>query len=289
MIKFKFILLLFSCSSITAFSQKIEVNFNNEILLLNTIGKQIIGSETNDERYKANKNYKATLKKLINNEASFNYQFDSLKTISILKVNNLKIYNWALPLTDGTYEYFAFIQLKLEDKTYKNVELIDKSESIKSPERKTLTTKNWYGALYYEIIYDKKIGNNYYTLLGWDGNNNLTNKKIIEILYISGNGVIKFGSPILKTKKRMERRMIFEYSKEVTMSLKYHPEEKKIVFDYLVPASSKLKGIYEYYGPALKRFDAFLIGKRRWEYEEDTDITLDRSIKDSFWNDPKEE
>ena len=39
------------------------------------------------------------------------------------------------------------------------------------------------------------------------------------------------------------------------MSLKYHPKEKKIVFDFLVPASSKLEGIYEYYGPSLNQID----------------------------------
>ena len=37
-----------------------------------------------------------------------------------------------------------------------------------------LTNKSWYGALYYKIIHSKKLGSNYYTLLGWDGNNNLT-------------------------------------------------------------------------------------------------------------------
>ena len=40
--------------------------------------------------------YKTALKELISNNISFNYNFDSLKTISILKAKDLKIYNWTL-------------------------------------------------------------------------------------------------------------------------------------------------------------------------------------------------
>ena len=71
------------------------------------------------------------------------------------------------------------------------------------------------------------------------------------------------------------------------MSLKYHPKEKKIVFDYLIPSNSTLTGIFEYYGPALNRFDAFTMGDRKWVYEQDTKIELDRNVKDHLWNSPK--
>ena len=72
------------------------------------------------------------------------------------------------------------------------------------------------------------------------------------------------------------------------MSLKYYQKSSLIVFDYLVPTSSKLEGIYEYYGPALNRFDALKLDNKKWIYVEDIDIELDKSIKDFIWNDPKE-
>ena len=48
-----------------------------------------------------------------------------------------------------------------------------------------------------------------------------------------------------------------------------------------------LKGIYEYYGPELNVFDALVAEKGKWIYEADTDIVLDKSIKDYMWIDPK--
>ncbi len=283
-----FILTLLISANSFVFAQEAQLNFKNEINTLNSLSQVILSGESDKVRYQSNDSYKETLKKILTNKTSFNYGFDQLEKISILKAKKLKIYNWALPLTDGTYEYFAFLQIHISKDEFKLIELTDQSSSIKSPKKKTLTHKNWYGALYYELIYDKKIGKNNYTLLGWDGNNKLTNKKIIETISISSNGTVKFGTPILKTKKRTEKRIIFEYSENAVMSLKYHKELKKIVFDYLVPSSSKLTGVYEYYGPALNRFDAFNLNKKKWIYEEDTTIELDRNIKDNFWIDPKE-
>jgi hypothetical protein len=282
-----FILLLIISYSLSGFSQNEEVNFDSEITVLNLLGKNILTSEADDAKHKVNSDYKSALKELINKKGSFDFNFDSLKTISILKSNDLKIYNWAVPLNDGTFEYFAFLQIRKEKDMFRIIELIDKSETTKTPENKILTAKSWYGALYYKLITSKKLGKNYYTLLGWDGNNNLTNKKIIDVINISPNGIIKFGAPVFKTKKKTKKRIIFEYSEDVVMSLKFHQNSERIVFDHLVPASSKLKGIYEYYGPELNIVDAFIIDKGKWIFEGDTDIKLDRNIKDNFWKKPE--
>ena len=264
-----------------------EVNFDEQITELNTLGKEIIASESNEGKYIANKKYTAVLKEVISNNASFSYNFDALKTISVLQENNLKIYNWAVPLTDGTFKYFAFLQIRSSKDNFRIVELIDKSETIKSPENRMLTSKNWYGALYYKAIYSKELGKNYYTLLGWDGNNLLTNKKIIDVVSTSTNGIIKFGAPIFKTAKKTKKRVIFEYAENVVMSLKYHPNIEKIVYDVLIPSSSSLKGIYEYYGPSLEMFDAFFIENKKWNHQKDIDIKLDPNLKDNFWKKPE--
>lgn len=63
----------------------------------------------------------------------------------------------------------------------------------------------------------------------------------------------------------------------------------QIIFDYLVPTASNLKGVYEYYGPSLNRFDSFLLEKKNWIYQEDINIELNKSIKDFMWNDPKKD
>ncbi|MDB4534513.1 hypothetical protein N9242_06535, partial [Vicingaceae bacterium] len=201
----------------------------------------------------------------------------------------LKIYNWTLPLSDGTFEYFALLQIRKSKNEFEIIELTDKSSSMKSPEYKTGTVKNWYGALYYKIIHEEKFGKNSYTLLGLDYNNLLTNKKLIEVITITNSKNIKFGAPVFKSAKsnKVKRRVIFEYSENVIMSLKYHHNIQAIVFDRLVPASSKLKGVFEYYGPALEVVDAYKLNKKSWNLTENIDIKLDPNLKDYIWNKPE--
>ena len=100
------LLFLFIGIYTNSFSQNV-VTFEDQIAELNSIGQQIISNESDDAKYEANTKYKTALKTLIETEASFETDFSALKTISVLQANNLKIYNWALPLTDGTFEYFA--------------------------------------------------------------------------------------------------------------------------------------------------------------------------------------
>ena len=287
MLKIYHIIILLLCS-FTLFAQKDKPFFEAEIAQLNQLSKTIIKADNDEAKYTANNQFKILLKGIIEHSHSFEFEFDSLQSISILRANSLKVYNWVLPKIDGSFEYFAFLQIKKSTEKYAVVELIDQSHKITDPEKKMLRPNTWYGALYYKIIYDKDIGKNYYTVLGWDGNNKLTNKKIIDVIDLSDGNSIKIGAPLFKTKKERKRRIVFEYGDHTVMSLRFNSKEKKIVFDHLVPASSNLKGIYEYYGPSLDSFDAFVVNKGKWIYEENTEIKLDRNIKDHLWNDPKE-
>ena len=245
-------------------------------------------SEANDEtKQKVNLEFQSLLKEALALNGSFDYPFKNIRAISILKSNDkIKIYNWALPFEDETYQYFAFVQIKINKDEYKIVELIDKSADLKKPESQTLTDRTWFGALYYEIIYDKKLGDDTYTLLGWDGDYNLTNKKIIDVMTVSKSGTIKFGSSIFKMEKKVQKRVIFTYSETAVMSLKYDAKQQLIIFDYLVPTESSLTGIYEYYGPSLDSFDAFTIEKNHWLFQKNIDIKLDKNLKDRFYNSP---
>lgn len=267
-------------------AQELPGLFSSEIDSLNKYGKAIIESSTDEQKAAANTKFKAVLEEVLANNASFDVDFSKVDKISVLKAHQLKIYNWTLPHTDGTYTYFAFTQFKTADDKVIVTELIDKSVELEKLETKTFTANTWFGALYYEIIHDKKIGEDYYTVLGWDGNNLMTNKKVIDVIVVDSKGNIKLGAPIFKMEKRTQRRVIFEYSKNASMSLKYHPKQQQIIFDFLVPSSSRVKGIYEYYGPALDTFDALTLDKNKWVYEKDVKIQLDKSAKDKNWNDP---
>lgn len=282
----KFIIYTFSILSFqfVVAQQKTLADYEKE---LNELSIDIVSNTNEESKTKASENFRILLMEALNVNESFNYPFKNIKAISILKSNEkLKIYNWALPLADETYQYFAILQIKVKKDQYKFVELIDKSAEIKKPETQTLTDKMWYGALYYEIIHDKKLGENTYTLLGWDGDYNLTNKKIIDAVTISNSGTVKFGSPIFKTGKKAQKRVIFTYAETAVMSLKYHPKDQRIIFDFLVPTGSNLEGVYEYYGPSLNRFDGYFIDKNHWEFQKDVDIQLDKNMKDRFYKTP---
>lgn len=212
----------------------------------------IMNGENENIKIKANNNFKITLKEVLQYERSFNYPFDSLKTISIKKSsdNNLRIFTWILKKDNGSYEYFGFIHYKNRSKKrYEVFSLNDNSENIRRPENEQLDNDNWYGALYYDIIYIKKKGRKYYTLLGWDGNNDVSTKKIIDVMYISGKSKIKFGASIFKSGKNTTKRFIIEYNATSTISVNYNKEDKKILFDNLIPMRKDLQGLYEYYVP----------------------------------------
>lgn len=254
---------------------------------LNELGNTIINASSDSLRKVANNEYRVALIELVRNPLSFNYKFDSLKSISILKANDkIKIYNWALPHVDGTYSYFAFLQIKLDKENFKIIELKDHVADQPLVEQKILSPEQWYGALYYEIIHHKKIGKNYYTLLGWDGNDILSNKKVIDIIELHKNGNVKIGASIFKKRNETVKRVVFEYSENASMSLKYNKTSEKIIFDYLVPPTSNLKGVKAYYGPSLDTFDAFTIGSGKWIYETNTDVLGEKTKNDALYQDP---
>ena len=255
---------------------------------LNTLSLDIVNNDSDESKLKVNEEFKALLLEAIETEGSFEYNFKGIQAISILKSNEtIKIYNWTLPRKDLTYEFFAFIQVKLGKDKFKVTEFFDKSASLEKPEYKTLTTKTWYGALYHNIIFDKKLGKNTYTLLGWNGGTNLTNQKVIDVMTVSNNGSIRFGSSIIKVGKKAQKRVVFHYAESAVMSLKYNPTEKVIVFDFLAPPNSNLNGVFEYYGPSLDRFDSFHIENGKWLFTPNYDAKLNRNLKDDIWNDPK--
>jgi|AntAceMinimDraft_16_1070373.scaffolds.fasta_scaffold106176_1 hypothetical protein len=253
---------------------------------LNVLGKKILYGKDDVVKYSSNEKFINIFEKALLTEKSFDYAFDSLVTVSrlISSDKKFKLFTWNLPKSDGTFEYFGFIQLyNKKIRQYKLYKLTDKSDEIKQVETQTLDNENWYGALYYKIILTKNKNKRYYTLLAWDGNNLLTSKKIIDVLSFKPNDNPVFGKSIFKFDgKKKYKRIIFEYSSKATMSLKYEKQflntkkrkkRKKdmIVFDRISPLNTNLKGQYQFYIPETNIFDGFVFTKGKWEYVKDVD------------------
>ena len=241
---------------------------------LKVMAHTIMNAQTEQEKSVANHAFIKTLKEVLQYERSFNYPFDSLKTISIKTSsdNRVRVYTWILKKDSGTYQYFGFVHYKNKSKKrYEIIALNDNSENIRRPKNEQLDNKNWYGALYYEIIYIKKKGRKYYTLLGWDGNNDVSTKKIVDVMYFSGKEIIKFGASIFRAGKTTTKRFIIEYNANSNISVRYEKEENRIVFDHLIPIRKDLYGLYEYYVPD-GTYNALKYINGKWILKNDIDV-----------------
>jgi hypothetical protein len=263
---------------------------------LSAIGRKIHVSGNDSARQTLNFKFRQTLRTAIALPGSFNYPFDSLKKLEKLTSpdNAFRLYNWNLPLTDGTNRYFCFIQFTAKNKKsgIDFIELSDRSDSIADPEHNTLGAGNWYGALYYRIIREKSQSGITYTLLGWEGLNATTMQKIIEIMTFDDLGTPHFGKKLFnKYKDGSNKRVIFSYSSMASMVVRYdgqfipkgkkwNPSKRKfdenrskahlIVCDRLIQLEQK-EGNSPMLVPAGDIYDGFLFENSQWNFIEGVD------------------
>lgn len=209
--------------------------------------------------------------------------FDSINGIARVVSDDgfLRIFTWNIPLSDGTNKYFGFIQLSKDSNVLIPLQSIENEPNDLSA--KLLTPQNWYGAIYYKLIQVEIGGKTVYTLLGWDGYTNVSNRKFIDIIRIDDNGNILFGMPVFKTEIGIKSRVILEYAEKANLLLRYDyqaikVEKRKkvknetawlIVMDHLVPMDPSMKGIQKYYVPSGDTYDGFIFKDGYWVLVED--------------------
>jgi hypothetical protein len=276
--------------SFHAFSQKNEDFIKAEDSLV-VLGDLILNGESDFLKYNANEKFLTLLESALISDNSFDYPFDSLTMIARLTAadNKFRLFNWNIKKTDGTYEYFGILQAwNSKQKKYVLYPLTDNSDQTKKPELQALDYLTWYGAHYYKLLYNKSGKKKYYTLLGWDGNDLLTQKKIIDVLTFNSNDKPVFGASIFKYNKKTQKRVIFEYSSTTTMSLKYEKQyllygKKKrsmIIFDRLAPSDPELEGQYQFYYPETNIFDGFVFKRGKWTMVKDVDARMSKMTRE---------
>ncbi|MAQ31869.1 MAG: hypothetical protein CMD26_03950 [Flavobacteriales bacterium] len=231
---YKIIIYLFVFSYFNlAFTQ--EDDFLEEIKLATQLAESVLNSETNNEREIANEQLKLILLKIVSEKKSYLHEFEKIEHISILqpKDKKFKIISWFLPYTDGTYKYFGIIQKCNKRGKKCQIYLLEDQITLSQDYlQKTIQHDEWYGCLYYDVIPIKIGKENYYTLLGWDGHNFQTSKKIIDVLKIVKKQDPFFGASIFNNDNK---RLVIEYASKYPISLKYDPKLEYIVFDHLEP------------------------------------------------------
>ncbi|MSQ78801.1 MAG: hypothetical protein EXR21_03875 [Flavobacteriaceae bacterium] len=233
-------------------------------------------------------------------KGSYYYPFDSVKSLSILypEDKTFRIITWHLVLNDGTNRQYGVIQMnpdffnlkKQQPKLY--YPLIDRSDSVSDPLHTVCDAEKWWGGHYYKIITTKVKKKKYYTLLGMDGYSMMGNRKVIDVLWFDAEGIPHFGALIFdnntpqrkveKTivegyhpevliheeknteKENREKRVIFLYDNDATMTMRYLSEEKTIIFDNLIPKDGKSFELKHMYVPD-GTFDYYVWEKDRWK------------------------
>ena len=229
--------------------------FSNAQLSVDSIGIslqklaiQIIEDSNFENRYIVDSVFTRSFVKTLNTPNSFNYTFDSLKTVSqiISPDKKFKIFSWQLKLNDDTYLQRAALQMNTLDGKLKLFPFFDKSETFEAPEIEICNRKKWMGAIYYDIVLTEYNNDKYYTLLGFDDFNNFTSRKIIEVIRFEKDEIVFGGNYFVYPKDETYpdspiERFVYYYKKGSNAYIKYNSEYKQIILSELSSTNNDLK------------------------------------------------
>lgn len=257
---------------------------------LQDLSFKMINDSLEPQRYNASYKLIRTLVSALKTPYSFNFPFDSLKSISVQASSDkrFRIFSWHVMNADGSYRYYGTVQMNNPGGKLQMFPLVDFTSGFKKPADSVTTSAKWYGAQYYRII---SVLNNvktpYYMLLGWKGNSVKSTKKVIDVIYFKDNKAY-FGMPVFDGDKEnaTRKRVIFEYDRKASMVLNYDPKTTTIIFDHLAPPDDKLKGRFELYGPDFS-YDGYRLANGRWRLVEDIEVKNQPTDQDENFNDPK--
>lgn len=235
---------------------------------LEGLSNNIINGADENERITSCYYFIQTLKKALKVPTSFDYEFTTLKTVSMLKPDDeaFRVFTWNLLLDSGKYRYFGAIQMNNTDSLVL-YGLYDSSDYNKDIIYGQFDNRHWMGALYYQIHHYKWKRQDYYIVFGWDGQDARTNRKIIDVLWFDENNKPQFGKEIFNFNGDVQSRIIFDFSDRAAMLCRYDKNEKAIVYANLVPINPMLQGRYENYVPD-GTYDFLRFEKGSWRQDQ---------------------
>lgn len=260
---------------------------------LKALIERVASAPTDNERYLASEEAVGVLASALAEEESERWQWQLPNYASVLTSPDklFRIFTWAVVRDDGEFECFGAVQFYNDkEEEYQYQLLHDKSEEIMNREESLLTADRWFGAVYQEIIQTQMGDRTLYTLLGWNGVDNLTERKIIEPVILRG-GVPQFGAAAFRRERNI-RRIVLEYTNDAMVNLSYEMQtiqdvqhervkvkgtnryrtvekikerkERVIMFDEVEPQVPGMEGLFQYYVPSgVELAYAFVDGK--WE------------------------
>lgn len=233
----------------------------------------ILNARETEDRFRADSLFTRGLVQALRIPYSFSYGFDSLTTISRIYApdSSFRIFTWQVMKDYTYYRQKGALQLRTKDGSLKLFPLFDVSEFTEGPVDSVRTTRNWVGAVYYNIIQKEFNKKQYYTLLGFDANNERSTKKWMEVLSFSADSTPQFGGRYFAYRNDSIKvsqpafRFCLEFKKEANAKLNYDPEMDKIVFAHLVSEEGDVRKKHTLV--PLGTYEAFKWTGGKWVHE----------------------
>ena len=252
--------------------------------------QNVMTAKNETERLLWNEDFMNLLESILQEPNSFHFAWNSVTNFSVLESPDrlFKIFTWHVEKDNYIIENYGFLQVYNENrKKYVIYPLYDQRNTIDYPNEAIVDHNQWYGAVYYNLIPLPIKNGTYYTLLGWNGNNLFTNQKVIEILHFDKDFTPIFGAKVFKNyPKKSVARIIFEYNKNSSLSLKYDkqsypvntgkrdPKTKKVLFEIvsnymiiyeqLIPIDNSMSYIAAFAVPESSLNQGFIIQDGKW-------------------------
>jgi hypothetical protein len=203
--------------------------------------------------------------------SSFTENISEIKKIGIITSPDsaFKLFSWNINLSIGKSLSYTILQKKPQKDKCEVFQLAQNAGNAFDQAR--YSWKNAKSALFYSIIPFQTTGEISYLLLGLVPNDMFIQSKVVETLYFNELGNPCFGIPDIKVNGVMQKRIPFQFSARVSMSLRYDVEKNAVVFDHLAPAQPIQSGKYEFYGPDAS-FDALVFKDNYWSFISDYNL-----------------
>ena len=264
---------------------------------------------TDNERYLASEEAVGWLSEALASEGSERWTWKLPASASVLTSpdKRFRIFSWAVVRDDGEYECFGAVQYYNEREEMFDYRLLhDRSYELLNREESLLSADRWLGAIYQDLIQTQAGDKTYYTLLGWNGVDNVTDMRVIEPVVIKG-GEPQFGAPLFRRERNL-RRVVLEYRGDAAVQMAYDEQtvqktyrervkkkgryrvverkeerkERMIIFDEVEPHIPGMVGLYQYYVQSGTEL-AYVWVDGKWELRQDVQGRLaDKRLNKAF-------
>lgn len=251
--------------------------------ILSAEGRNILEHPEYRERRASNQRFTNYLVSYVATEEGFNDLLEGVTNMLRLELGaEIRIYTWQMP--DSSYQYVRFGLVAVSMKDTIIITPLKEVPDVGNLQFRKLKAANWYGAIYYEAIPERKKNPRFYTLIGFAPGAEV-NEKYIDVIEIDKKGRPVFGARVFhvddfmdKTLTKPPMRLILKYGGSYAASVRWDEKESLIIMDHLSPPDAKLKGVYQMYGPDMS-YDALRWDKKWWYLDEDIKFNTRQNIE----------